>query len=220
MHGLNNPVIIGDFRKTVLYIGIFLVMPDSFRQRIYKFWIFRLWSGREDFFKSRRRRTDFARIISVVRIPDNQITNRNQPINVVVWWSTESVKSSIQALLTVGLSFIAFFIVCFVLERGDMLRFWNHNIIWGSLKRRNGKKGTAKRPSSKNQRWYCMWLDRLFLNRRLARRRMPMILQRNKLQMPNRIIKSVMVDSSYSFFCERSARSVSSSASDKRSFST
>ena len=53
-------------------------------------------------------------------------------------------------------------IVVPVLEDGELLRLPSHEKICGNPMRRNGIKGTASNPRSRNHRLYCIRLDRLF----------------------------------------------------------
>ena len=56
--------------------------------------------------------------------------------------------------------------------------------------RRNGIKGNVSNPRSRNHRLYCIRLERLSLNIRLAIKRIPMIPLINTLHIKKRIIKS------------------------------
>lgn len=58
-------------------------------------------------------------------------------------------------------------------------------------------KGTTNNPSSRNHRLYCIQLERLFLNIRLAIKRIPMIPLINTLHIKKRIIKSATLIASF-----------------------
>ena len=76
-----------------------------------------------------------------------------------------------------------------VLGVEEFPRLPNHEKICGNPIRRNGTKGTAKSPSSRNHRLYCIRLDRLLLKIRLAIKRIPMIPLIKTLHIKKRIIK-------------------------------
>ena len=59
------------------------------------------------------------------------------------------------------------------------------------------KRQTTNNPSSRNHRLYCIRLDRLPLNIRLAIKRIPMIPLINTLPIKKRIIKSAMLITSF-----------------------
>ena len=82
-------------------------------------------------------------------------------------------------------------------ETGELLKLPSHEKICGNPMRRNGIKGTANNPSSRNHRLYCIRLDRLFLNIRLAIKRIPMIPLINTLHIKKRIIKSATLIASF-----------------------
>ena len=82
-------------------------------------------------------------------------------------------------------------------EAGELLKLPSHEKICGNPMRRNGIKGTASDPRSRNHRLYCIRLDRLFLNIRLAIKRIPMIPLINTLHIKKRIIKLATLISSF-----------------------
>lgn len=81
---------------------------------------------------------------------------------------------------------------------GIKFSFFNHANSSDNLKNRNGKKGTAKSPSSRNYKLYCIRLDKMFFRIRFISRKMPMMLQSSMLQIKKRIIKSAIVFSPFS----------------------
>ncbi len=84
-----------------------------------------------------------------------------------------------------------------VSESGELLKLPSHEKICGNPIRRSGIKGTANNLRSRNHRLYCIRLDRLFLNIRLAIKRIPMIPLINTLHIKKRIIKLATLISSF-----------------------
>ena len=103
---------------------------------------------------------------------------------------SERVKSFIQSAFPVGLIPTASPIAIPMPEAADLLRLPNHEKICGNPIRRTGIKGTVNNPSSRNHRLYCIRLERLFLNIRLAIKRIPIIPLINILHIKKSIIKS------------------------------
>ena len=101
---------------------------------------------------------------------------------------TESAKSFIQ------LEFVEVTVVVAVVivpEEEEIQGSVSQKKICGKPMKRNGIKGTAKSPSNRSHRLYCIRLDRQFWNSRLRSRRMPMIPLVNILHMKKCIIKAV-----------------------------
>ena len=88
---------------------------------------------------------------------------------------TERAKSFIQSAFPAGLIPPASPMAVLVPEVGELFRLLSHERICGNPIKRNGIKGTTNNPSSRNHRLYCIRLDRLPLNIRLAIKRIPMI---------------------------------------------
>ena len=128
--------------------------------------------------------------ISIVKIPTIQIPDKMYPTVDDVLMFTERAKSFIQFESMDGFTLMAPLIAVLVLEVEDM--------TWENPIRRSGIKGTANSPSNRNQRLYCIRLDRLFLNIRLAISRIPMIPLISTLHRKKRIIKSAMSVLSFS----------------------
>lgn len=101
---------------------------------------------------------------------------------------TESAKSFIQ------LEFVEVTVVVAVVivpEEEEIQGLVSQEKICGKPMKRNGIKGTAKSPSSRNHRLYCIRLDRLFFKSRLRSRRMIIIPLINILHRKKCIIKAV-----------------------------
>lgn len=111
----------------------------------------------------------------IAKIPTNHIPNKIYPVTEGVLLFTESVKSFIQLAFPVKVSPVASLIAVPVAGMGNSCSELIHDSICGNSVRRNGRKGTASNPSSRNHRLYCIRLDRLFLNIRLSIKRSPMI---------------------------------------------
>ena len=135
--------------------------------------------------------------IIIARIPTIHIPNNMYPAMDGASLFTERVKSFIQFTFPVGAVPMVSPIVVPVLEDGELLRLPSHEKICGNPMRRNGIKGTASNPRSRNHRLYCIRLDRLFLNIRLAIKRIPMIPLINTLHIKKRIIKSATLIPSF-----------------------
>ena len=101
---------------------------------------------------------------------------------------TESAKSFIQLEVVEVTAVVA---VVIVPEEDELQGLVSQEKNCGKPMKRNGIKGTAKSPSSRNHRLYCIRLDRLFLNSRLRSRRMPMIPLSNILHRKKCITKAV-----------------------------
>lgn len=101
---------------------------------------------------------------------------------------TESAKSFIQLEVVEVTAVVA---VVIVPEEDEIQGLVSQGKNCGKPMKRNGIKGTAKSPSSRNHRLYCIRLDRLFLKSRLRSKRMPMIPLINILHRKKRIIKAV-----------------------------
>lgn len=142
-------------------------------------------------------------------MPTIHIPNNMHPIMDGVSLCTESVKSFIQCVFTFRLVLKDSSIAVLVPETGEFLRLQIHNKICANPIRRNGIKGTANNPSSKNHRLYCIRLDRLFWNIRLAIKRIPMIPLINTLHIKKRIIKLAMfITSFFGSFRKKGAESI------------
>ena len=102
---------------------------------------------------------------------------------------TERVKLFIQLVFPVGLVPTASVIEVPVLETGKFFKYPSREKICGNPIGENGIKGTANNPSSKNQRLYCIRLERLFLNIFLSNNKIPTIPLINMLHTKKRIIK-------------------------------
>ena len=135
--------------------------------------------------------------IIIAKMPTIHIPNNMYPAMDGVSLFTESAKSFIQSVFPVRLIPAASPIVIAVPEAGEFLKLPSHEKICGNPMRRNGIKGTTNNPSSRNHRLYCIRLDRLFLNIRLAIKRIPMIPLINTLHIKKRIIKSATLIASF-----------------------
>ena len=134
--------------------------------------------------------------IIIARIPTIHIPNNMYPVMDGVSLFTESAKLFIQSVFPAGLIPTASPIAVAVSEE-ELLKLPSHEKICGNPMRRNGIKGTASNPRSRNHRLYCIRLDRLFLNIRLAIKRIPMIPLINTLHIKKRIIKLATLISSF-----------------------
>ena len=130
-------------------------------------------------------------------MPTIHIPNNMYPAMDGVSLFTESEKSFIQSVFPVGLIPTASPIAVAVPEAGEHLKLPSHEKICGNPIRRNGIKGTASNPRSRNHRLYCIRLDRLFLNICLAIKRIPMIPLINTLHIKKRIIKLATLIASF-----------------------
>ena len=130
-------------------------------------------------------------------MPTSHIPNSMYPMLDGVSLFTERAKSFIQSAFPAGLIPTASPMAVLVPEVGELFRLLSHERICGNPMKRNGIKGTTNNPSSRNHRLYCIRLDRLFLNIRLAIKRIPMIPLINTLHIKKRIIKSAMLLSSF-----------------------
>ena len=106
---------------------------------------------------------------------------------------TERVKSFIQFTFPVRFVPAASPITVPVLEKTEFFTLSSQEKICKNPIRRNGTKGTANNPSSRNHRLYCIRLDRMFLNNCLAMKRIPMIPLINTLHIKKRITKLAML---------------------------
>ena len=135
--------------------------------------------------------------IIIASMPTSHITNNMYPAMDGVSLFTEMAKSFIQSAFSAGLIPTASPIVVVVPEAGELPKLPSHEKICGNPMRRNGIKGTVSNPRSRNHRLYCIRLDRLFLNIRLAIKRIPMIPLINTLHIKKRIIKLATLVSSF-----------------------
>ena len=130
-------------------------------------------------------------------MPTSHIPNSMYPMLDGVSLFTERAKSFIQSAFPAGLIPTASPMAVLVPEVGELFRLLSHERICGNPIKRNGIKGTTNNPSSRNHRLYCIRLDRLTLNIRLAIKRIPMIPLINTLHIKKRIIKSAMLITSF-----------------------
>ena len=134
---------------------------------------------------------------SIARIPTIHIPNNRYPVMDGVSLFTERAKSFIQSAFPAGLIPADSSIAVPAPEAGELLKYLSHEKMCKNPIRRNGIKGTANNPRSRNHRLYCIRLERLFLNIRLAVTRIPMIPLINILHMKKRIIKSATLIASF-----------------------
>ncbi len=127
--------------------------------------------------------------IIIARIPTIHTHNNMYPTMDGVSLFTERAKPFIQFAFPVGLVPAASLIVDPMPDAGELLKYLSHKKICKNPIRRNGIKGTINNISSRNHRLYCIRLERLLLNIRLAIKRIPMIPPTNRLHMKKRIIK-------------------------------
>ena len=106
--------------------------------------------------------------IIIARMPTSHIPNSMYPMLDGVSLFTERAKSFIQSAFPAGLIPTASPMAVLVPEVGELFRLLSHERICGNPIKRNGIKGTTNNPSSRNHRLYCIRLDRLPLNIRLA----------------------------------------------------
>ena len=135
--------------------------------------------------------------IIMARIPTIHIPNSMYPAMGGVSLFIERVKSFIQFVFPVVTASAVPAILVPALEEGELLRLPSQEKICGRPMKRNGINGTAKSPSNRNHRLYCIRLDRLFLNIRLTIKRIPMIPLINTLHMKKRIIKLATLIASF-----------------------
>ena len=133
----------------------------------------------------------------IARMPTSHIPNSMYPMLDGVSLFTERAKSFIQPAFPAGLIPAASPMAVLVPEVGELFRLLSHERICGNPIKRNGIKGTTNNPSSRNHKLYCIRLDRLPLNIRLAIKRIPMIPLINTLHIKKRIIKSAMLITSF-----------------------
>ena len=122
-----------------------------------------------------KRIEDLITNIIIARMPTSHIPNSMYPMLDGVSLFTERAKSFIQSAFPAGLIPTASPMAVLVPEVGELFRLLSHERICGNPIKRNGIKGTTNNPSSRNHRLYCIRLDRLPLNIRLAIKRIPMI---------------------------------------------
>ena len=135
--------------------------------------------------------------IIMARIPTIHIPNSMYPAMDGVSLFTERVKLFIQFVFPVVTASAVPVILVPAPEEGELLRLPSQEKICGRPMKRNGINGTAKSPSSRNHRLYCIRLDRLFLNIRLTSKRIPMIPLINTLHRKKRIIKLATLIASF-----------------------
>ena len=124
----------------------------------------------------------------MMNIPANHIPATMYPVIGGVLLLTESAKSFIQLEFR---DVMAWTVLVSGTGEGEFQRPVSRKKICGKPMKRNGIKGTAKSPSNRSHRLYCIRLDRQFWNSRLRSRRMPMIPLVNILHMKKCIIKAV-----------------------------
>ena len=135
--------------------------------------------------------------IIIAKMPTIHIPNNMYPVMDGVSLFTERVKSFIQSAFPVGLIPTVSPIAVPVPEAEGLPRQLSQERICGNPMKRNGIKGTASNPRSRNRRLYCMRLERLFLNKRLATKRIPIIPLINTLHIKKSIIKLATLISSF-----------------------
>ena len=110
---------------------------------------------------------------------------------------TESAKSFIQSVFPFKFVYLASSVAISTLVAGELFKTLIHDKIFRTPRGRIGRNGTANKPSSRNQRLYCIRLDRLCFNSRLIIKSIPMIPLINTLQIAKRTIKSAKLIASF-----------------------
>ena len=87
---------IGDFKKAVLYTGIFLAIFISFKHLLYSLRTSGFWRESADLFIVRKRREDLIINIIIASIPTIHIPNKMYPVTDGVSLFTERAKLFIQ----------------------------------------------------------------------------------------------------------------------------
>ena len=203
MQGLNNPTIIGDFKKAVLKIGMSRFIFSSLRQLPYNIRTSLLCKGSAVFFKLFRRAFDFITNNSIAKMPISHIPNSISQTMDGVLLLTDSAKSLICLVVPDAFTITAVSATVSIFGDAAFFNLSSHKKICENWTGRIGRNGTANSPSSRNHKLNCIRLVRCFLNACFAMRSMPMTAQIKILQRKKRIPKSAMLIPPFCSFEEK-----------------